>query len=186
MSEITALIQARNLEGKTADLQVVFDRLYSELKRLAGARLSVMSAGQTLTPTALVHEAYDRLIQAPDLDIKSRRHFFATAGKVMRYIIVDHLRASGASKRGGDLVAITLTEAVATSADCSELLDLDRALDELDRVNPVHRELVELHFFAGLPMSECAELLEISLRTAWREWQRARAFLHVRISRPHD
>ena len=186
MSDITALIQAQNQDGRTPDLKVVFDRLYPELKRLAGARLSVMSAGQTLTPTVLVHEAYDRLIQASNLDIQSRRHFFATAGKVMRYIIVDHLRASGASKRGGDLVAVTLTEAVARSADRSELLELDQALDELDRVNPVHRELVELHFFAGLPMSECAELLEISVRTAWREWQRARAFLHVRVSQPQD
>jgi RNA polymerase sigma factor (TIGR02999 family) len=181
MSEITLMLSAK--EGEP-DFQLVFDKLYAELKKLAGARLAMMSGGRTLTPTVLVHEAYDRLVNVDGLDLKSRRHFFALASRTMRHIIIDHLRASGASKRGGDLVAVTLTEAVAAAADTSELLDLDQALDELDQINPLHRELVELRFFGGLPMAECAELLEISPRTAWREWQRARAFLHVRMAQP--
>lgn len=179
MAEITELLTSGD---RDPDLQGVFDRLYPELKRLAGARLAVMSGGQTLTPTVLVHEAYDRLIQASNLDIKSRRHFFATAGKVMRHIIVDHLRAGSSLKRGGDQIAITLTESIAADSDIPHLLDLDRALDELDQINPLQRELVELRFFAGLPMSEVSELLEMSNRTAWREWQRARAFLHARVA----
>lgn len=178
MSEITELLSADQGEP---DFRSIFNLLYPELKRIAGARLGAMSAGQTLTPTVLVHEAFDRLVCGHGLDLKGKRHFFAVAARSMRYIIVDHLRARGASKRGGDLIAITLTEAVAATADISDLLDLDQALDELDRINPLRRELVELHFFAGLAMPECAELLEISTRTAWREWQRARAFLHLRV-----
>lgn len=183
MSDITLLLSAK--EGEP-DFQLVFDKLYAELKRLAGARLAVMGGGKTLTPTVLVHEAYDRLVNVEGLKLDGRRHFFALAARTMRYIIVDYLRASGASKRGGDLVAVTLTEAVAAAADTTELLDLDQALDELDQINPLHRELVELRFFGGLSMAECAELLEISPRTAWREWQRARAFLHVRVALPKD
>lgn len=183
MSEITLLLSAKAGEP---DFQLVFDKLYAELKKLAGARLAVMGGGRTLTPTVLVHEAYDRLVNVDGLDLKSRRHFFALAARTMRHIIIDHLRASGASKRGGDLVAVTLTEAVAAAADTTELLDLDQALDELDQINPLHRELVELRFFGGMPMADCAELLDISPRTAWREWQRARAFLHARIAHADD
>lgn len=183
MSNITLMLSAK--EGEP-DFQVVFERLYVELKQIAGARLAVMGGGRTLTPTVLVHEAYDRLVKVEGLELNSRRHFFALAARTMRHIIVDYLRASGASKRGGDLVAVTLTEAVAAAADTPDLLDLDQALNELDQINPLHRELVELRFFGGLAMAECAELLEISPRTAWREWQRARAFLHVRIALSND
>jgi RNA polymerase sigma factor (TIGR02999 family) len=178
MSEFRELLTGN---GRQPDMQAVFDRLYPELKRLANARLQVMSAGQTLTPTALVHEAYDRLVSASRLDIRDRRHFFATAGKCMRHIIVDHLRSGSSLKRGGDQVAVTLTERIAADTDIPRLLDLDRALDELDRISPLQRELVEMRFFAGLAMSEIAELLELSERTAWREWSKARAFLHARV-----
>lgn len=178
MSEITQLLSAK--EGEP-DFQLVFDRLYTELKQLAGARLSMMNKGRTLTPTVLVHEAYDRLVNVDGLDLKSRRHFFALASRTMRHIVIDHLRASGANKRGGDLVAVTLTEAIAANSDALELLDLDRALDELDQVNPLQRELVELRFFGGLPMIEIADLLGMSTRSAWREWAKAKAFLHLRL-----
>lgn len=181
MSEITELIRAHSQHGDTVALQTAFDRLYPELKRLAGARLAVMGGGRTLTPTSLVHEAYDRLIQSENLDVRGRRHFFSLAGKAMRYIIVDYLRAGRALKRGGDQVMVTLTENVAADSDIPQLLDLDRALDELNRFHPLRRELVELRFFAGRSMAEIAELLELSERTAWREWSKARAFLHARI-----
>jgi RNA polymerase sigma factor (TIGR02999 family) len=179
MSEITQLLRA---EGQSPDLKGVFERLYPELKALARARLAAMSGGQTLTPTALVHEAYVKLIQAENLDLQSQRHFFACAGKAMRNIVVDHLRSSGAKKRGGDQVAVTLTENLAGQGDPSQILDLDEALDELDQINPQQRELVEMKFFAGLSIREIAELMELSNRTAWREWQRARAFLHARVA----
>jgi RNA polymerase sigma factor (TIGR02999 family) len=178
MAEVTQLL---NPDDGEPDLKAVFDHLYPELKRLAQARLQVMSAGQTLTPTVLVHEAFDRLINARELDLAGRRHFFATAGKCMRHIIVDHLRSGSAMKRGGNQISITLTENLAGEGDVTNLLDLDRALDELDQIRPLQRELVELRFFAGLPMTEIAELLEMSDRSAWREWDKARAFLHARI-----
>lgn len=178
MAEVTQLLTPADGEP---DLKAVFDRLYPELKRLAQARLQSMSGGKTLTPTVLVHEAYDRLINAANLDLTGRRHFFATASKCMRHIIVDHLRSGSSLKRGGDQIAVTLTENIAAASDMPRLLDLDKALDELDQINPVQRELVELRFFAGLPMVEIAELLDMSSRTAWREWNKARAFLHTRI-----
>ncbi len=179
MSEITQWLSA---DGGGPDLQAVFDQLYPELKRLAQARLQVMSPGQTLTPTVLVHEAYDRLINTNPLNLNGRRHFFATAAKCMRYIVVDQLRSQSALKRGGDQIAITLTEQITAGETPTDLLDLDRALDELDQIKPLQRELVELRFFAGLSMAESAQLLDLSERTAWREWDKARAFLHARMA----
>ncbi len=178
MSEITRLLS--NADGG-ADLRAVFERLYPELKILARARLAALSPGQTLTPTVLVHEAYVRLIQAETLDLKSRRHFFACAGQAMRNIIVDSLRAASADKRGGGQAAITLTENLPGEGMSANLLDLDEALNELDQINPRQRELVEMRFFAGLAIREIAELLELPERSCWREWQRARAFLHARM-----
>jgi RNA polymerase sigma factor (TIGR02999 family) len=179
MSEITRLLSTA---GSEPDLETVFELLYPELKRLAQARLASLHSGQTLTPTVLVHEAYVKLIQADGLELQSRRHFFACAGRAMRNIIVDQLRSSNALKRGGDQVAITLTENIAGEDGMRSLLDLDQAMDELDRISPKQRELVEMKFFAGLSIREIAELMEISDRTAWREWQRARAFLHARVA----
>ncbi|TVQ35496.1 MAG: sigma-70 family RNA polymerase sigma factor [Wenzhouxiangella sp.] len=179
MSDITRLL-VDSEDGP--DLKAVFDRLYPELKQLARARLASLSKGQTITPTVLVHEAFMRLVQADRLDLSGRRHFFACAGRAMRNIIVDHLRASGAQKRGGDQVAITLTDQLGEAGPAESILDLDQALNELDLISPQQRELVELKFFAGLPVNEIAELMGISSRTAWREWQRARAFLHARVA----
>ncbi len=179
MSEITRLL---NEPADGPDLQAVFERLYPELKQLARARLAALSSGQTITPTVLVHEAYMRLVQAEKLNLNGRRHFFACAGRAMRNIIVDHLRAAGAQKRGGDQVAITLTDRLGEDGPAESILDLDQALDELDQISPQQRELVEMKFFAGLPVNEIAELMGISNRTAWREWQRARAFLHARVA----
>lgn len=179
MSDIT---QWLNAEQGDPNLQAVFDGLYPELKRLAQSRLQLISSGQTLTPTALVHEAYDRLVSSSGLSIRNRRHFFAVAAKCMRFIIVDHLRSGSSLKRGGSQIAITLSEDAVGAETPAGLLDLDRALEELDQIKPLQRELVELRFFAGLSMSEIAELLEMSDRSAWREWAKARAFLHARIA----
>ncbi len=179
MSEITRLL---NDAAEGPDLKAVFDRLYPELKQLARARLAALSQGQTITPTVLVHEAYMRLVQAEKLELTGRRHFFACAGRAMRNIVVDHLRAAGAQKRGGDQVAITLSDRLGEDGPGENILDLDQALDELDQINPRQRELVEMKFFAGLPVNEIADLMGLSHRTAWREWQRARAFLHARIA----
>src|SRR5690606_11867132 len=114
-----------------------------------------------------------------------RRHFFACAARAMRNIMVDHLRASSADKRGGGVEPVTL-EGVAVEAPVlsPQLLDLDQALESLDQLSPRQREVVELHFFAGLGYAEIAELHECSERTVIREWQRARAFLHAAMEEP--
>ena len=179
MSEITRLL---NEPGSEPNLKAVFERLYPELKNLARARLAAMGSGHTMTPTALVHEAYVKLVQADQLDLQGRRHFFACASKAMPKIIVDYLRSGGAQKRGGDQVGITLTENLPGDETPGSILDLDHALDELDEISPEQRELVEMKFFAGLSIREIAELMEVSNRTAWRHWQRARAFLHARMA----
>lgn len=177
--EITALL-ARSERGETAALDEVFHRVYPELRRLAGSQLA--RGEDTLTPTALVHEAYLRLLGAQSLSLVGRRHFFACAAKAMRNIVIDHVRARGAAKRGGGAAPVTLeglgVEAPALSA---QLIDLDAALSALDKVSPRQREVVELHFFAGLTHPEIAELLGCVERTVLREWQRARAFLHARL-----
>jgi RNA polymerase sigma factor (TIGR02999 family) len=177
--EITALL-ARSEQGEPGALDRIFHRVYPELRKLAGSQLA--RGENTLTPTALVHEAYLRLLGAQSLSLVGRRHFFACAAKAMRNIVIDHMRARGAAKRGGGIDPVTLdgvgVEAPAFSA---QLIDLDAALDALDEISPRQREVVELHFFAGLTHPEIAELLGCVERTVLREWQRARAFLHARL-----
>lgn len=165
-----------------SDLDAAFERVYAELKRHARAKLSRMPHGETLTPTVLVSEAYVKLRQARDLEFTSKRHFFAMAARAMRQIIVDQARAAHAEKRGGGRQDVTLDEEhISLARDAGEMLDLDRALTELDRMSPRQRELVELKFFAGLSVHDIAELMGTSPRTAWREWERARAYLHARL-----
>lgn len=180
----------RDDSGSEADLgntdllvDKAFTAIYSDLKQRARASLSRLPHGQTLTPTSLVSEAYVKLSAADDLAINDKRHFYALAARAMRHIILDHARSAMRLKRGGELQAVTLNDSdlkVAHTADA--LLDLASALDELGRMSPRQRELIELRFFAGLDMPQAAELLELPLRSAWREWNRARAFLKARMS----
>lgn len=175
-NEITELLmQAR--AGEPARLSQVFELLYPELRRLAASRLG--GGERTLTPTVLVHELFLRCSAGQELSVADRRHFFAAAAQAMRWILVDHARRSGAGKRGNGQAAITLDEglAAAETAD-TDVLALYEGLDALEQINPQQRQVVELHYFAGLGFAEIAELLEISERTAHREWDRARAFLH--------
>lgn len=179
MGEITELL-SRSSEGDAEAMDAVFRRVYPELRRLAASQLG--RGEQTLTPTALVHEAYLRLIGASDLSLSGRRHFFACAARAMRNILIDRLRAATADKRGGKAQPVTLSGLADEGLSLSpQLLDLDRALDQLDAINPRQREVVELHFFAGLTYAEIAELMGCVERTVIREWQRARAFLHSQL-----
>lgn len=165
-------------------LNLAFERVYDELKRQARASLRRLPHGQTLTPTALVSEAYVKLCQANKLDMEGNRHFFALAARAMRQIIVDQARATQTIKRGGDLQAVTLDRAnVSIARTADELLDLEQALNDLERMAPRQRELVELKFFAGLSVEEIATLMGMSPRTAWREWDRAKSYLHARLRR---
>jgi RNA polymerase sigma factor (TIGR02999 family) len=180
MDEITQLLQrARN--GEPEQLDRVFAALYAELRRVAESRLS--GGSQTLTPTALVHEVFLTLRGNENLSLNDRRHFFACAARSMRCIVVDHARRRSADRRGGGLAPVTLQEGLFGSTDNqdSNLLCLDLALDRLDRFDARQRQVVELHFFAGLTFSEVGVLLECSDRTAKRDWERARVFLHAEL-----
>ncbi len=181
MSEITEYL-ARVRDGDQGALDGVYEMLYPELKRLAQARLSRMAPGATLTPTALVNEAYLRLHIGDGLCPADRQHLMACAARAMRFILVDDARRKHAAKRGDGLAEVTLTDTIAEdSAGSADLLDIDRALNLLEEINPAHRELVELRFFGGLSENEIAEMRGVSTRTVRRDWQRARALLHAQI-----
>jgi RNA polymerase sigma factor (TIGR02999 family) len=183
MSEITEWL-ATARDGDSAALDRVFQALYPELRRLAQSR---GSAERTLTPTALVHEVYLRLLGSAKLTLNDRRHFLACAARAMRAVLVDHARRRSAYKRGGpgediDIDSIDPALLDIGVAGDDQLLDLDSALVALDRFNPRLRSVVELHYFAGLEFERIAELHDCSLRTIKREWSRARAFLHARLA----
>lgn len=143
-----------------------------------------MPSSGTLTPTVLVHDAYLRFIGAKKLNLVDRSHFFALAARAMRQILVDRARKVSSSKRGGELQRVTLPRGVAQKPleSAAEILDLDRALVDLAEINDRALKVVELRFFAGCSAEEAAEMLGVSLRTANREWQKARAFLHARLA----
>jgi len=183
MAEITELL-AEARDGDPDKLGAVFELVYPDLKRLA-ASTSARHRGQPVTTTALVHSTYAKFIRAKSLDIRDRRHFFGCAAKAMRQIILDNIRALAAEKRGGGLHQVTLPADLGGS-EFREWIDLDRALSELDEVDPDLRELVELRFFAGLTEEEIAQLRGCSKRTVQRAWRRARAFLYARLDAPTD
>jgi RNA polymerase sigma factor (TIGR02999 family) len=177
--EITQLL-VRARQGEPEQLAQVFAALYPELLRMARMRLSSPEA--TLTPTVLVHEAFLRLTGG-SIRLNDRHHFFACAARAMRSIMVDAARARAASKRGGGAPAITLTERLLPVAEHDiEVLSLDQVLEEMRERRPRQVEIVELHYFAGFGFAEIGELLECSERTVKREWERARAYLHARLS----
>ena len=180
IGDITVLL-SKAARGDVHALGAVFVRVYPELRRLAQMRLERGEA--TLTPTVLVHEAYLRLIENDQLALNDRRHFFACASRAMRCIVIDQARQHFAQKRGSGLQHVTLSGLeLSDSDDAAELLALDQALERLDQVNPRQREVVEMHYFGGLEFDEIAELTQCSLRTAKREWERARAFLYANLA----
>lgn len=174
-------------EGRrfAADL---FPLVYGELRRVASARMAGRVAGQTLEATALVHEAYVRLVGRADSPRwADRSHFFAAAAEAMRHILVDRARRRGALKRGGGGARIDLPEDVLTTPDNRtdvELLAVDEALGRLVEVDPQAAELVKLRYFAGMSIPEAAAALGIAPRTADRIWAYARAWLRVAIGEP--
>lgn len=160
--------------------------VYAELRSIAARHLSSERPGHTLQPTALANETYLRLRGLGDVPWHDRTHFFAIASRIMRRILVDHARAKMAQKRGADAPRVLLAEGyheeVQPSMDAAELIDVDRALDELAAEEPRLARLVELRFFSGLTIEESATLLGCSPRTAKRDWAFARAWLLNRLS----
>lgn len=181
MAEITELLgQARS--GDRAALDRVFELLYPELRR--AARLQGASADATLTPTVLISELYLHLGRNRPLDIVDRRHFLACAARAMRHLMIDDARRGAAGKRGGGWTPVTLTDGLAEDSRPIDLLALDQALDALEAIDPEQRELVELHWFAGVDFVEIAALRGVNERTIRRAWLRARAFLAAQLASP--
>ena len=178
MNNITRILSAIEHGDPHAGEQLL-PLVYDELRKLAAARLAKEKPGQTLQATALVHEAYVRLVGADqDKSWDGRGHFFAAAAEAMRRILLNRARDKGREKRGGDRQRLDLDRvAVADKASDDEVVAVDEALQELARQNPPCAELVKLRFFTGLTMEEAAATLGIAPRTAHRYWVFARAWL---------
>jgi RNA polymerase sigma factor (TIGR02999 family) len=171
------LVDARAGNGDAFDR--LFSHLYRELRSLAQHRLRRLNAGETLSTTALVHEAYLRLMDQSRCDWQDRAHFFALAARAMRFVLIDYARARGAQKRGGGERPIPL-DAIQLAADAraTELVSLHEALEELALRDARLSRVVEYKFFGGLTFDEIAAVLGLSVPTVKRDWTRARAWLH--------
>jgi RNA polymerase sigma-70 factor (ECF subfamily) len=181
--EVTELLLQLRSGKRDAESQLI-PLVYSELRSLAAHYLRAERKDHTLQPTALVHEAYIRLIKLQEVDWQSRAHFFAMSATVMRRILVDHARAQNAKKREGYQHAVSLDEAlVFSSPRARELLDLDEALDQLAKINSRGSRIVELRFFGGLSEEETGQVLGISARTVKRDWRIAKAWLYKEVNR---
>jgi len=184
--DVTGLLHAWG-GGDLAARDELMAVVHQELRRRAAARLRREQAGHVLQATALVHEAYLRLVDQRHTDWQSRAHFFAMASEMMRRILVDHARRRKMGKRSGGWARVALDEAVAKREPRDvDLLDLDAALSELALLDPRKSRLVELRFFGGLSLEDSAQALGVSCATVDRDWRFARLWLHRRITRRPD
>jgi RNA polymerase sigma factor (TIGR02999 family) len=168
--------------GNQTAIDELLPLVYGELRSLASNYLRRERTDHTLQPTALVHEAYLRLVDQTQVNWQNRAHFFGMAAQMMRCILVDHARAHNASKRGGEYQKLQLDEKIDSVAERStELIALDDALTELSTVDEVKSRIVELRYFAGLTVEETAEVLGVTPVTINRHWRMAKAWLFGRI-----
>jgi RNA polymerase sigma factor (TIGR02999 family) len=175
------LVRAR--DGDSSALAEVFPLIYDELRRLAKAQLQREPDGHTLSPTALVHEAYIRLIDYSRMEWNGRSHFLAVAATAMRRILVDHARGHRSAKRGGALKRVPIESVELGIEDRADLLiAVDEALVRLKDVDPRQAKVVECRFFGGMTEDETAEALGIGVRTAKRDWAMAKVWLHREIA----
>ena len=183
MEQVTRILNLMR-QGDARASEDLFPLVYEELRKLAAARLENERPGQTLQPTALVHEVYMRLVipeQQKQWD--SVGHFFAAAAEAMRRILVENARRKGRQKRGGDVRRVPLdVDHASTIMLDDELIALDEALNEFARDEPLKAQLVVLRFFGGMTIEQCAEILGMSRTTATRHWAYARAWLFRRLS----
>ena len=185
MADITRILSKID-EGDLHAAEDLLPLVYSELRRLAAQKLANEKPGQTLDATGLVHEAYLRLVPSgtippagDPLRWNGRGHFFAAAAEAMRRILIETARRKGRIKRGGGRARVELDDVpMPLGADADELLALDEALDKLAATDSVAAKLVQLRYFAGMPIPEAAEVLGVSPRSADRLWAYARAFIH--------
>ena len=184
--DITVLLH-RFQQGDAAAQDQLVNAVQGELRLIASRYMRREKAGHTLQTTALVNEAYLKLINIKAASWQDRAHFFAVAAQIMRRILVDHARHHIAGKRGGGLEALPLDEALVFSVEkSSQLVNLDEALKLLEAKDPRASQVIELRFFGGLSVEESAEVLKISPRTVRREWTFARAWLREQLGLGHD
>ena len=170
-------------KGDQEALNQLMPLVYDELHRLASRHLRHERPGHTLQTTALVHEAYLKLVDQKNMTWQNRVQFFAASAQVMRHILVDHARSRRTLKRGGENLRLSLDEAKVSSGEKdADLLSLNEALNSLAVIDPQQSRVVELRTFGGLTVEETAEALRISTRTVKREWSMAKAWLHRQIS----
>ena len=181
-ADVTGLLKAWSRGDPDAGERLV-PLVYDELKRQAARHLRRERRDHTLRPTALVHEVYLRLVGQDRVAWKSRAQFFGVAAQVMRRILVDHARRRAADKRAGGWRRVALDEELPAPTRDVDLVQLERALQELSALDPEKVRMVELRFFAGLSLEETAEVLEVSPSTVTREWRLARAWLFRRLRR---
>lgn len=175
--DITGLLQAWRL-GDASARELLIPLLQRELHRIASHHMAIQRPGHTLQTTALVNEAYLRLIDAKRVGWHDRSHFLAACSQIMRHILVDHARARKATKRGGGIAALPLEEACVVSPEPNtDLVALDEALDKLAKHDPRRAKVVEMRFFGGLSVEETAAALGISEESVLRDWRLARVWL---------
>ena len=183
--EITQLLV--QLSGGSRDaLDRLLPLVYDELRNLAASYLRRERPNHTLQPTALVHEAWLKLIGDSQINLQNRAHFFGIAAQVMRRVLVDHARRQTADKRGGEVLKLSLDENIdAAQERAVELIALDDAMTELATFDPQKSRIVELRFFGGLSVEETADLLGVSAVTVKRQWRLAKAWLYGRVTPSH-
>jgi RNA polymerase sigma-70 factor, ECF subfamily len=183
--EISVLL-GQLAQGDEAAAAKLIPLVYDELRRLAAAYMRRERQEHTLQPTALVNEAYLRLIEQRQVHWQGRAHFFGIAAQLMRRILIDHARAHLRDKRGGGMISVPLDEALVFSPEkSSELIKLDESLDRLAKLDPRQGKVVELRFFGGLTVEQTADTLGISAKTVKREWSLAKAWLHGELKTDH-
>ena len=181
MSEVTQILRAIS-GGSQQGAEQLLSLVYTELKRIAAQKMAGEAPGNTLQPTALVHEAWIRLVGEGDAHFENRAHFFSAAAEAMRRILVDSARRKNAAKRGSRAERVELEDDHLVQAVPSEdLLAIDEALDALAREDPAAASLVKLRYFAGMSMGEAAATIGVPLRSAERTWTYARAWLRRQI-----
>jgi RNA polymerase sigma-70 factor (ECF subfamily) len=170
-------------KGNEAALDQLMPLVYAELRRIARLYMGMQNPGHTLQATALIHEAYVRLIGDSDKQWANRAHFFGVAAKSMRHVLVDYARAQRAAKRGGPRSTLPLDEALVISGERrEEILALDDALTDLAKLNARQSSVVELRYFGGLSVEETAEALHVSPETVMRDWRAAKAWLYKELA----
>ncbi len=184
MSDFTRILDAAN-QGDPKAAEELLPLVYDELRKLAAARMANEMPGQTIQPTALVHEAWLRLVgQDGQAQFNNRAHFFGAAAEAMRRILIENARRKNAARHGGDQQRVDIQDIdLGAAAPPDELQALNEALNRFGIEDPTKAELVKLRYFVGLTLEETAEILGVSLATAKRQWTFARAWLHAEIKR---